>query len=99
MFQEPADGLSGERRRKSVACLLADCDDDFVLAGEVPVDGSVGEPGLGDDVGYRGPGEAVAGEPGAGGIEDLLAAGIEVRLSYGGRLPCAGSGWCPRRSG
>ena len=27
------------------------------------------------------PGEAVAGEPGAGGVHDLLAAGVEVRLA------------------
>src|SRR5580692_6659078 len=46
MFQENVDGLDGQRLRKGIACLIADGDDDLFLAGEVPVYGSVGKPGL-----------------------------------------------------
>jgi hypothetical protein len=49
MLEKTVDGLAGQGFRQSFARLLADGDDDLVLAAEVAVDGSVGQAGLGDD--------------------------------------------------
>lgn len=81
VFEKSADGGGGELVRKYFARrLLADRNDDVVLAGEVPIDRTVGQAGLGDDVGQGRPGEALAGESPPRSIHYLPAACIEVGL-------------------
>jgi hypothetical protein len=64
--------------------LLGDGLDQIVLALEVPVDRAHGQAGLDDHVLHGGGVEPVAGEAGAGGVQDLAPAGCEV---------CLGDSW------
>jgi hypothetical protein len=81
VFEELLDRGGGELGGECPAGLLADGGDDFVLAGEVPVDRPDGEPGGLDEVGHGRPGEAVAGEAGARGVDDLGSARVEMGLA------------------
>jgi hypothetical protein len=77
----------GERLADHARVPVHDRRDDLVLAAEVPVDRAHGQVGLGDHVLHRGGVEAVAQEAGAGGVEDLLAAGREVGFGDAGHAP------------